>query len=146
MKINKLLVLGVVVACLGLTACAPGMQINNTLQNYARVENQISLGDSKEKVLALLEPLQRNLPYDERKPSETYIKNGKTYFIYYMRSRLISDGVATDDEFTPYQFEDGKLISIGWTALGGPKTVAHPQPDRTPSHCVFDGFGGMTCF
>ena len=37
--------------------------------------------------------------------------------------------MTTDDEFTPYIFEDGKLIAIGWHILGGPKTKGR-IPDR----------------
>ena len=135
-----------IVSLLTLSGCAQMMQINNTIDSYARVANQISLGDSKEKVLAILAPLQRDLPLRERKAPETYIKGGNTYYIYYMRSSVINDGITTDDEFTPYQFKNDKLISIGWTALGGPKTVGHPTPIRDIQHCIPDGFGGVTCF
>ncbi len=42
--------------------------------------------------------------------------------IYYMRTGWVSDGITTDDEFTPFIFNNGQLVGIGWASLGGPKS------------------------
>ena len=39
-----------------------------------------------------------------------------------MRTGRQPDGLTTDDEFTPYIFNNGKLVGIGWHLIGGPKT------------------------
>jgi hypothetical protein len=50
-----------------------------------------------------------------------------------MRTGWVSDGLTTDDEFTPYVFTDEVLTSIGWVALGGPKTTASPSSSPSRS-------------
>jgi len=50
--------------------------------------------------------------------------------ILYYRSGWQRDGIVTDDEFTPYIFNDGVLVAIGWTTLGGPKTQALALPEN----------------
>jgi hypothetical protein len=46
-----------------------------------------------------------------------------------MRSARQPDGLTTDDEFTPYIFNDGRLVGIGWQVLGGPKTQGQATSD-----------------
>ncbi|MDG1950496.1 MAG: hypothetical protein P8J32_06825 [bacterium] len=57
-----------------------------------------------------------------RRRSEAYQRNGMLYEIVYVRSSNVSDDANTDDEYTPYLFQDGTLIGYGWTAVGGKKT------------------------
>lgn len=103
--------------------------INKTVKNYRIGSNQIVLGDSLEKVMSVFEPLQNRLAQQFLKPSEQYItEDGKHIYIYYVRSGWTSDGLTTDDEFTPYMFENKKLISIGWQALGGEKSHGKVVP------------------
>ena len=40
-----------------------------------------------------------------------------------------ADGLTTDDEFTPYIFNNGKLVGIGWQVLGGPKSQGQATSD-----------------
>jgi len=105
-----------------LSGCV-AQRIGSAIGDYQAVAPQIHLGDDKEMVLAILEPIQARLSPVERKPSESYLKDGVTIEIYYARSGHVSDGLTTDDEFTPYVFTTGKLTAIGWGTLGGPKTV-----------------------
>jgi len=56
------------------------------------------------------------------KKPERFLKDGKKYHIYFLRTSFQSDGLVTDDEFTPHIFENDKLVGIGWTYLGGPAT------------------------
>ena len=67
-------------------------------------------------------PTQKSLSAKATKSPEAFMKDGKKIEIYYFRSGWTSDGLTTDDEFTPYGFTDGVLTSIGWTSLGGAKT------------------------
>jgi len=57
-----------------------------------------------------------------RRRSEAYQNNGMLYEVVYIRSSNVSDGANTDDEYTPYLFQDGTLIGYGWAAVGGKKT------------------------
>ena len=57
-----------------------------------------------------------------RRRSEAYQRNGMLYEIVYIRSSNVNDDANTDDEYTPYLFQDGTLIGDGWAAVGGKKT------------------------
>ena len=116
---NKQLALLLMVV--GLSGCV-GMQIDSAISKYETVAEQVELGDSKDKVLAILQPTQEGVPKSSRKNPEKYIKEDVRVEIYYMRSARQPDGLTTDDEFVPYLFNDGKLVGIGWQVLGGPKT------------------------
>lgn len=111
-----------------LSGCV-GMQIDSAISEYEAVASQVELGDSKDKVLSILEPTQEGVPKNARKNSEKYIKENVRVEIYYMRSARQSDGLTTDDEFVPYLFNDGKLVGIGWQVLGGPKTQGQATSD-----------------
>jgi hypothetical protein len=76
------------------------------------VRNKVELGDSKEKVLALLRLTQEGLSADASKPPDKFIQDGKNIEIYYTRSGWVQDGRITDDEFTPYIFENGILTAV----------------------------------
>lgn len=120
MKINQILTLAAFMAIL--ISCGPGGKIDSSISMYEKESAKIKLGDSKEKVIALLEPTQQ---YDKeyRKKSEKFLNNNnETIEILYYRSDRVGDGLITDDEFTPYIFKDSKLIGIGWSLLGGAKT------------------------
>ena len=117
------LVLGIVVTAL--VAVGVGcveLQIDDSIRKYNDAASQVELGDSKETVLSILNPSQDRLSRNFRKSPERYLKDGVTIEIYFMRSGRQPDGLTTDDEFTPYVFHDGKLVGIGWQALGGAKT------------------------
>ena len=105
-----------------LCGCMPDYVIDQSIAQYETVEGQIQLGDSKEKVIEILEPTQKSLSSEWRKKPEKYLKEGVVVDIYYARTGRQADGLTTDDEFTPYVFNDGKLVGIGWTILGGAKS------------------------
>lgn len=111
-----------------LSGCA-GMQIDIAISKYESLSDKVELGDSKERVLAILQPTQDNLPKSARKNPEKYVKEGVKVEIYYMRSARQPDGLTTDDEFVPYLFNDGKLVGIGWQVLGGPKSQGQATSD-----------------
>jgi hypothetical protein len=123
MFLKRLATIGVILTgAIYLTGCMPQVYINQAIKSHNLVKNQISLGDGKEKVVAILTQAQSELPSDYAKASESYLKGDTVVEIYYARSLLQADGLTTDDEFTPYIFNNGKLVGIGWTSLGGSKS------------------------
>jgi len=102
-------------------SCA-GYRIDRSISNYETESSKIQLGDSKQKVLLLLEPTQPGKRKWRKNPEKYLAVDGSTIEIYYYRSSRQADGLTTDDEFTPYVFKDDVLIGIGWTSIGGPKT------------------------
>ena len=97
--------------------------VRKEISDYKQVAYQVELGDSKQQVLSILMPTQKKV---EHKQTDKYFNNGETVEIYYFRSASYSDGILTDDEFTPYQFVDGVLVGIGWKAIGGAQTHYDP--------------------
>jgi len=106
--------------CLGLVGCATTWQ--QTVDDYVAVAPKVELGMSKQQVIDILGPTQKRLTNTEIKQPDRYIKDGVNVEILYFRSGWQADGITTDDEFTPYLFNDGKLVSIGWASLGGAKS------------------------
>ncbi|MGE0274913.1 MAG: hypothetical protein AB7R40_05745 [Nitrospiraceae bacterium] len=138
------------------SACQ-GLVIDKAISRYHEVAGNISLGDSKEKVLSFLQPMEEKIPPEYRKNPEAFFvadSQGKEHSIeiYYFHSVRYPDYLITDDEFTPYVFRDGTLIAVGWAYLGGPKTVHGVQPDQREPHknrqrtiCKPDYMGGFSC-
>lgn len=108
------------IACVFLASCASTYE--TVVNEYVRAEPTVQLGMNSAQVTAILEPTQKGLTNSERKRPERYDKNGVAVEILYFRSGWNSDGITTDDEFTPYVFNDSKLVGIGWQTLGGPKS------------------------
>ena len=109
--------------------CGCASVYTKTINQYTMASASIKLGDSKAEVLQKLEPTQSELSVLDKKQPETFKKDGKLVEIYFFRSGWQDDGLTTDDEFTPYIFEDGVLKAIGWTVLGGPKTQGQSRPE-----------------
>ncbi len=105
--------------------------VDRVATQHRQVMDQIALGDSIASVREKLGPLNARLPGSAQKLPERFVKDGKRVFILYARSSLQHDGLTTDDEFTPYVFEDGILVAIGWSTLGGPKTQGQAVPETT---------------
>ncbi len=100
-----------------LTACTLVSVYEQTADDYALAAPNIELGMARERVIAILNPSQRRLSSTEIKQADKYTKDGVSVEILYFRSGWQSDGFTTDDEFTPYIFNAGKLVAIGWTTL-----------------------------
>ena len=103
--------------------------IENSISNFRDVKENVDLGDSKQKFLETVYSSQLDLDSRSKKDPERYIKDGVKVEIYFMRSSFISDDLLTDDEFTPYLFNDEILVGIGWTVLGGPSTQGQSSSD-----------------
>jgi hypothetical protein len=122
-----------------LLAAGCDRSVSIAINNYYAQAGRVRIGDTKEKVMEILGSTQDGLSPSQRKTPETFVKDGKTTEIYYFRTLSQGDTILTDDEFTPYVFEDGKLVAIGWAYLGGPKTQAYPTPETRIE--VHGGYG-----
>jgi hypothetical protein len=111
-----------------LVGCAPS-RYQLTIDEYVSAAPKIKLGMSKEEVKEILNPSQQRLKNAEIKLPDIYDKEGVLVEILYFRSGWQHDGLTTDDEFTPYLFNDGKLVGVGWTVLGGPKSQGQATSD-----------------
>lgn len=107
-----------------------GADIRESITRYNRATPFISVGDDKKTAIERLYICQEDLADKFKKNPESFIdKDGNVIEIHYALSRFIHDGVKTDDEYTPYVFKNNTLTAIGWTALGGPRTVGDtPRP------------------
>ena len=114
--------------CLVLILLAGCSRWQLTVDDYMAVANQVDLGMSKQQVGQILDPTQKRLGNTEIKQPDRYVKSGVNVDIIYYRSGWQSDGITTDDEFTPYIFNDGKLVAIGWATLGGAKSQGQASP------------------
>ena len=94
---------------LGASACTQGIEYLSGYFDNSIAETNIELGDNKDKVLKIFgPPTQKGLP--------KYIRENDLIEIYYLRTGRQPDNSTTDDEFTPYLFKNGNLVSIGWQA------------------------------
>ncbi|MDD5022113.1 MAG: DUF3192 domain-containing protein [Endomicrobiaceae bacterium] len=99
-----------------------------TVNNYVAEAPKVELGMSKQEVLDILSPTQALLKNTELRHPDKYVKDGVNVEILYFRSGWVSDGLDTDDEFTPYIFNNGKLVAVGWMSIGGPKNTSSAVP------------------
>ena len=100
------------------------------VEHYASLSGDISLGVSKSEVERILNHSQQGLKYHQVKQPDKFRKDGKLVEVLYFRSGWQNDGITTDDEFTPYIFNDDILVAVGWETLGGPKTQAQAKPKQ----------------
>lgn len=90
------------------------VQVDKAIAAYKKAASQIEIGASKADVMGILGPIQDDLPPDQGKESEGFMQNGKAFEIAYLRSRRRPNAPITDDDFTPFVFEDAKLVCKGW--------------------------------
>jgi len=113
-----------------LSGCA-GSPYQLTVDDYMAAYPKISLGMTKQEVARILTPSQIRLSSSEIKQPDMYKKEGVMVDILYFRSGWNSDGLTTDDEFTPYVFNDGKLVAVGWQFIGGAKSQGQSRDSTT---------------
>ena len=109
------------VICL-LNGCVSTSPYQATVDDYVAAYPSIELGMNQKEVATILAPSQTRLSSSEIKQPDKYLKNRVKIDIVYYRSGWNSDGITTDDEFTPYVFNNNKLVAIGWQSIGGVKT------------------------
>ena len=116
-----------------LVACSP---YQLTVDDYVAAYPNVKLGMSKQEISNILSPSQSRLSTSEMKQPDKYMKDGVEVDIIYYRSGWQSDGLTTDDEFTPYVFNDDKLVAIGWQSIGGTKTQGQARSTSSSSSTV----------
>ena len=116
-----ILLMAVLSGCLG--------PLRLTVDDYMVVYQSVELGMSKREVQEILAPSQSRLSSTYIKQSDKYMKDGVAVDILYFRSGWQSDGINTDDEYTPYLFNDDKLVAIGWHILGGARSLGQATDD-----------------
>jgi hypothetical protein len=116
-----------VVLMVALSGCVQ-IRMESTVGDYMASAQAVKLGMDKQQVSEILEPSQQRLKNQERKQPGKYIENGAEIEIVYFRSGWQSDGIMTDDEYTPYVFNNNRLVAIGWETIGGPKSVGQVVP------------------
>ena len=103
-----------------LSACVSSYSSNRyaeTVRAYAAAAAGVRLGMGEAEVARILAPTQRRLRALDQRPDERYVDGNALVLIRYYRSGWHEDGRLTDEEYTPYQFRNGRLPSIGWQGL-----------------------------
>ena len=115
-RTNSFLNLVLLVAVIGgLIGCAPNSVTQNAVSSYKSVTSQISIGDQRDYVVAILQKNQQAIPAHFKRSPERYLSYGDQVEIHFVRTGLDSGGSNYDDDFTPYVFKNDVLVSVGWT-------------------------------
>ena len=99
----------------GLIGCGPNSVTQNAVSSYKSVTSQISIGDQRDYVVAILQKNQQGIPAHFKRSPERYLSYGDQVEIHFVRTGLDSGGSNYDDDFTPYVFKNDVLVSVGWT-------------------------------
>lgn len=109
-------------------------ELDTAMAHFRQEVGKIRIGDSKDSVLSVLSPTQSRLRSEWQKPPQSYDEGGDLLDICYIRTNVVPDGSVTDDEFTPFIFRDGVLVSIGWRMIGGPVSLSGMEAVIQPRH------------
>lgn len=127
------------VALIALSACTTN-DIDRSVASYDEVKDQVRPGDSRQQVLALLEPTQADLDAQWKKTPDSYIDGNAAVEVNYFRSSYRSESPVTDDQYTPYIFRDGILVGIGWAMLRGPMATAGTESAPADGKLAFNPY------
>ena len=132
-------VIGQLVLATTLVGCASmDSQIQRTVDDYVAAAPKVSLGMTKDQVVDLLQPSQSRLRNTDMRQPDMFTKEGALVEILYFRSGWQdNENFTTDDEFTPYVFNDGKLAAVGWVTLGGPKSQAQARSNASENTTIW---------
>jgi outer membrane murein-binding lipoprotein Lpp len=112
---HKFGIVALVVSVLSVAGCAPNPVTQQAVADYKSVASQISIGDAREHVLAILQTNQQAIPLHFKRRPERYLSYGEQVEIHFVRTGTGSGGSNNDDDFTPYVFKNDVLVSVGWT-------------------------------
>ena len=121
MKPKLAALLAVSMSLLVLSGCAIANRSAVT-SSYEEGQKKVYIGMERRKFDRAMAENVSKTKRKHRRSSEAYQRNGMTYDIVYIRSGFVLDDATTDDEYTPYLFQDGTLVGYGWAAVGGKKT------------------------
>ena len=126
----KVAVFFISVALVGCTAA----RIDNAASYHNKAAPYVKLGMSEGSFVELMEPaLDGSTRGKNGRIPKRYSKGGDMYVVYFLRVTRVPDGLATDDEFQPYTFQNGRLIAIGWDYLGGTSYTSQDLVKRRAS-------------
>lgn len=89
---------------------------------YDKASENVYIGMEKREFDVVMQPVYEATWSNQKRRSEAFQRNGALYEIVYVKSGFVQDDALTDDEYTPFLFQDGTLIGYGWNAVGGKKT------------------------
>ena len=112
---QKFRIVVLLVALIGVAGCAPNPVTQKAVVEYQSVASQISIGDSRDHALAILQTNQQVIPSHFKRRPERYLSYGDQVEIHFIRTGLDSGSSNNDDDFTPYVFKNDVLVSVGWT-------------------------------
>lgn len=118
MKNRLFEVVTLAILMVGLHGCAPNTvteQAVQAVEEYDKAYSKISIGDARGHVLAILDISQQVIPLRFKKRPERYLSYGEQVEIHFVRTGFESGISNDDDDYTPYVFKNGVLVSIGWT-------------------------------
>ncbi len=118
-------------------------RVDEAIAKYREAAAKIQVGDSRDQVLALLEPTQFNLLSNETKPPVSFpirTATGEERYVdvFFFRSarradeQVDSTAPPPDDDFTPYIFERDVLTAVGWSAFLMLQAQQAPNPTFKP--------------
>jgi hypothetical protein len=134
-------------------------RMDEAIAGYRQAAAKIQVGDSRAKVLALMEPMQFKLLSNETRPPLSFpiqSAGGETTYVdvFFFRSgrqpgeAVDSDAPPPDEDFTPYIFEHDVLTGIGWDAFIALRNREAPnpkfKPDKAPCPSIAGPLSG--CF
>ena len=108
-------IIAVMATFVTIAGCGSNPVTQKAVADYQSVASQISIGDTRDYVLAILQTNQQVIPSHFKRRPERYLSYGEQVEIHFVRTGLDSDGSDNDDDFTPYVFKNDVLVSVGWT-------------------------------
>ena len=102
-----------------LTSCVSN---SSAPRAFEEAVTNVYIGMTKAEFESVMHEVNEKTKTRAKRRSEAYQRAGSLYEISYVRSGWVADGAMTDDEYTPYLFQDGVLVGFGWAAVGGRKT------------------------
>lgn len=125
MRLSTLVATFAIVALVSACGGTPQTPHSAAPEAHRKAATQVYIGmPISEFTMVMAETNAQTRPEAVRTPA-AYTSNGVIYEIHYIRSGWVSDNMTTDDEYTPYLFQDATLIGYGWAAVGGKKTDSY---------------------
>ena len=97
-----------------IAGCGVNPVTQKAVTDYQSVASQISIGDTRDYALAILQTNQQVIPSHFKRRPERYFSYGDQVEIHFIRTGLDSGSSNNDDDFTPYVFKNDALVSVGW--------------------------------
>lgn len=113
-----------------LFGCASN-EIDSAIAYHNQAAAMVQMGMSEEAFLQLMNPAM--IQNESERNPKRFSHENRVYVTYFIRNQRIADDLYTDDEYQPYTFGDGRLVAIGWDAIGGMKYTSYDLRQRRAS-------------